>query len=69
MADEKKLTSEELTDEQANEAAGGYIHPKSTKLEHERCAQCGKLKIVDEMVYTYINGERRLVCFRCAGVR
>ena len=25
MADEKKLTNEELTDEQANEAAGGFI--------------------------------------------
>ena len=71
MADEKKRTNkeiknEELTDEQANEAAGGYMHVRPTAAE---CDLCGRINSEDQMLYTYINGERRHVCFRCAGVR
>ena len=39
MADEKKLTSEEITDEKANEAAGG-LAPDMTQ-ETFVCDRCG----------------------------
>ena len=38
MADEKKLTKEEITDEQANEAAGGV----AIRAVYFKCDGCGK---------------------------
>ena len=70
MADEKKLKSEELTDEQANEAAGGYVRPTIKKpTEWDTCYLCQQRKSVDEMMYTKIQGEMRHVCCKCMGVR
>lgn len=70
MADEKKLTNEELTDEQLNEAAGGYVRPTVNKpTEWDTCYLCQQRKNVDDMMYTVIKGERRHVCCKCMGVR
>ena len=70
MADEKKLTNEELTDEQLNEAAGGYGRSTvSRPTEFDTCYLCQIRKNVDDMMYTVINGERRHVCCKCMGVR
>ena len=74
MADEKKTKKEEkpevLTDEQANEAAGGYVRPTVNKpTEWDTCYLCQQRKNVDDMMYTVIKGERRHVCCKCMGVR
>ena len=73
MVDEKKITkeeikNEELTDEQANKASGGYSYP-SNRTARDTCYLCGKNQGVDEMTYVAIRGEIRHVCRRCAGVR
>ena len=65
--DEKDV---EITDEQANEAAGGVnIRPRIQKIETDTCFLCGKRTMVDEMTYTTIKNQRRLVCFKCMGLR
>ena len=75
MANEKKNTNEEienevLTDEQANQAAGGYVRPTvSRPTEWDTCYLCQQRKNVDDMMYTVIKGERRHVCCKCMGVR
>ena len=70
MADEKKLTNEELTDEQLNEAAGGYVCPTANRpTEWDTCYLCQKRKSVDDMMYTRIKGETRHVCIKCMGIR
>ena len=69
MADEKKLTNE-LTDEQLNEAAGGYVRSTLRRpTEWDTCYLCQQRKSVDDMMYTVIKGERRHVCCSCMGVR
>ena len=70
MADEKKLTNEELTEEELNKAAGG-IHRSTVKpcAETDTCYLCGSLKPVTEMMYTYIKNEKRHVCCNCMGLR
>ncbi len=70
--DEKKLnkTGAELTDEQANAAAGGYHNPIiSQSLKRHTCNQCGRIETDDRMLTSRVNGELRYICFRCAGVR
>ena len=75
MEDKKKLSNEEiknaeLTDEQANEAAGGYVRPTVNRAtEWDTCYLCQQRKNVDDMMYTVIKGERRHVCCKCMGVR
>lgn len=73
MADKKKLSSEEikneeLTDEQANEVTGGS-YEKREHVERVKCTRCGRMVRVDETLYTSINGVRSITCFKCAGVR
>ena len=68
MADEKKPTSEEITDEQANEAAGG-AHYHVPRIQRDSCYLCKKTYPVDDLLYQYIDKELRPVCFKCAGVR
>ena len=70
MADEKKLNNEELTDEQLKEAAGGAGRPIiNERFERDTCYKCQTQKSVSELIFTTINGQRRRICFKCAGVR
>jgi hypothetical protein len=67
--DDNKQKNEELTDEQLNEASGGYKHPEFRKpVERDTCYLCKKIEFVNEMKYVYLKGERRLVCFSCLGL-
>ncbi len=56
MANEEKLKSEELSDEQLNEASGGSA-PALDK-EEKRCNKCG-----DKLPYNYPG----LLCKKCRG--
>ena len=68
MADEKKLTNEEikneeLTDEQANKAAGGTYQPFARC--RDTCYLCGESERIENMTFIVINGERVHVCYKC----
>ena len=56
MANEKKIKSEELSDEQLNEAAGGGA-PALGK-EEKRCNKCG-----EKLPYNYLG----FLCKKCRG--
>ncbi len=56
MANEEKIKSEELSDEQLNEAAGGIA--SALDKEEKRCSKCGE-KLPDNY--------RGFLCKKCKG--
>ena len=75
MADNKKLSNEEnkskeLTDEQVNDVAGGYMRPSELhRVERAICFVCKAPQRADQMIHVTIDGKRQLVCGKCASVR
>ena len=66
MSDEKKLTSEELSENELDKVAGGNW--EFQKPEGGRCPLCGSMCFYDdEMTYIDIDGVSRKVCKKCAG--
>ena len=66
MSDEKKLTSEELSENELDKVTGGNL--EFQKPEGGRCPLCGYMCFYDdEMTYINIDGVRSKVCKKCAG--
>ena len=65
MSDENKIMAEELTDEEANEVAGGAGYHIVTP--RYRCAMCKTYGFTDdEMNTVVVDGGEIKVCKRCA---
>lgn len=65
MKDERELINEELTDEQANEAAGGKIIRPFANIA-DKCYICNRIELNENMVYVSIDENTRHVCKTCA---